>query len=99
MTYAKDQRIRLLEDKLDRAEAQNQRLRVDSKLDALNLCRDELLKAREVVRVLTQALDSWATYEEDEIKKVGPYVDSKIPRFIKQAREALALAEKVMGEK
>lgn len=39
---------------------------------------------------LRGALESWATFEEKEIERIGPYTkESKIPGFIARAREAL----------
>lgn len=49
----------------------------------------EQLKAK--ADKLAEALESWATYEEEGIKKWGPYVNSQIPKYIAQAREALKL--------
>ncbi len=39
--------------------------------------------------VLVRALETWASYEEATILRDGPYVSSKIPGYIKAAREAL----------
>lgn len=44
------------------------------------------------------ALKTWVTFEEDCIKKDGPYVSQNIPNLIKKAREALAAYEKASGK-
>ncbi len=84
--------------KLERAEAQNQRLRVDSKLNALNECRDQLTAERERSRKLREALEMYAMTSETfpeygEVARDALATNGPLATEIEESNRALRLLE------
>lgn len=55
----------------------------------LNEKESENFKLRKQVKDYEQALTDWIDFENESIKKDGPYVGDKINKIISQAREVL----------